>query len=140
MVQVRLGTEVLCTPSLTRPGFELMIHTKETSNTWADIFNSCRKCAEFSPEKMRPYARDFQYQGCKLWSLLNSMGCQTINIHIYFFHLGYFAFRSLCSTHKSTRFMCACHLAWKTTKYCFSVLNTLMFLEDIYIKSLLHDS
>ena len=23
----------------------------------------------------RPYRRDFQYQGCKLWSLLNSMGC-----------------------------------------------------------------
>ena len=28
--------------------------------------NSCRKCAEFSPEEMRPYKREFQYQGCKL--------------------------------------------------------------------------
>ena len=47
--------------------------------------NSCRKCAEFSPEEMRPYKREFQYQGCKLWSLLNSMGYQTINIHIYIY-------------------------------------------------------
>ena len=28
--------------------------------------NSCRKCAEFSTEEMRPYKREFQYQGCKL--------------------------------------------------------------------------
>ena len=27
---------------------------------------SCRKCAEFSPESMRPYMREFQYRGCKL--------------------------------------------------------------------------
>ena len=32
---------------------------------------SCRKCADFSPEEMRPYKREFQYQGCNLWSLLN---------------------------------------------------------------------
>ena len=43
---------------------------------------SCRKCAEFFPEEMGPYKREFQYQGCKLCSLLNSMGYQTINIHI----------------------------------------------------------
>ena len=29
--------------------------------------------------------RELQYQGYKLWSLLNSMGYQTINIHIYIF-------------------------------------------------------
>ena len=44
---------------------------------------SCRKCAEFFPEDMRPYMREFQYQGFKLWSLLNSQGYQTINMHIY---------------------------------------------------------
>ena len=51
--------------------------------------NSRRKCAEFSSEEMRPYKREFQYQGCKLLSLLNSMGYQTINIHIcsYIFYL-----------------------------------------------------
>ena len=27
---------------------------------------SCRKCAGFSPEEMRPCKREFQYQGCKL--------------------------------------------------------------------------
>ena len=47
--------------------------------------NSCRKCAEFPPEEMRPYKREFQYHGCKLWSLLNSMGYQPINIHIYIY-------------------------------------------------------
>ena len=29
------------------------------------------------------YKREFRYLGCKLWSLLNSRGYQTINIHIY---------------------------------------------------------
>ena len=47
---------------------------------------SCRKCTEFSQEEMILYKREFQYQGCKLWSLLNSMGYQTINIHIYISH------------------------------------------------------
>ena len=28
---------------------------------------------------------EFQYQGCKLWSLLNSWGYQTRNIHIYIY-------------------------------------------------------
>ena len=45
----------------------------------------CRKCAEFSPEEIRPYKREFQYQGCKLWCLLNFLGYQTINIHIYIY-------------------------------------------------------
>ena len=31
------------------------------------------------------YKRKFQYQGCKLWSLLNSMGYQTVNIHFYIY-------------------------------------------------------
>ena len=44
---------------------------------------SCRKCTEFFPGEMILYKREFQYQGCKLWSLLNLMGYQTINIHIY---------------------------------------------------------
>ena len=48
---------------------------------------SCRKCAEFSPEEMRPYKSEFRYQGCKLCSLLNSAegDIKTINIHIYLF-------------------------------------------------------
>ena len=46
---------------------------------------SCRKCAEFSPEEMRPYKREFQYQGCKLQSLLNSLGFQAINLYIYIY-------------------------------------------------------
>ena len=46
---------------------------------------SYRKCAEFSPEEIRPYMRKFQHKGCNLWSLLNSHGYQTINIHIYIF-------------------------------------------------------
>ena len=29
--------------------------------------------------------REFQYQGCKLWSLLNSWGYQIVNIHIHTF-------------------------------------------------------
>ena len=51
------------------------------------------KCAnaEFSPKEMRQYKREFQYQGYKLWSLLNSLGYQTINIRIdlylFTFHL-----------------------------------------------------
>ena len=45
----------------------------------------CRKCAEISPEEMRPYKRGFQYQGCKLQSLLNSRGFQTINLYIYIY-------------------------------------------------------
>ena len=62
--------------------------------------NSCRKCAEFSPVEMRLYKREFQYQGCKLWSLLNSMGYRTINsyIHIYI----YFYLPGPCSCHAST--------------------------------------
>ena len=46
---------------------------------------SCRKCTEFSPEQIRSYKRDFQYQRCKLQSLMNSRGFQTINLHMYFF-------------------------------------------------------
>ena len=46
---------------------------------------SCRKCAEFSPEELRPYGREFEYQWCKLRSLLNSWGYQTINLHIFIY-------------------------------------------------------
>ena len=56
---------------------------------------SCRKCAEFCPEEMRLYKREFQYQGCKLWSLLNLMGYQTINIHIYLY-INIDFFKALC--------------------------------------------
>ena len=47
------------------------------------------KCAkaELSSEEMRLYAREFQYQGYKLWSLMNSRGYQTINIHVYIYLL-----------------------------------------------------
>ena len=43
---------------------------------------SCRKCADFSPKEMRLYKREFQCEGCKLLSLLNSRGFQTINLYI----------------------------------------------------------
>ena len=46
---------------------------------------SCRQWAEFSPEEMRPYKTEVHYQRCKLWSLLNSMGYQTIIIRIYIY-------------------------------------------------------
>ena len=36
-------------------------------------------------EEMEPYKREFQYQGSKLWSLLNSRGVQTINIYFYIY-------------------------------------------------------
>ena len=45
---------------------------------------NCRKYAEFPPEEMRLYKREFQYQGCNLWSMLNSR-YPTINIHIYIY-------------------------------------------------------
>ena len=50
---------------------------------------SCRECAAFSPEEMRPYKREFQYQGCKLKSPLNSREYQTINIYIYIYTCNY---------------------------------------------------
>ena len=56
-----------------------------TKNELIVIGISCTKSAEFPTEEMRPYEREFQYQGCKLWSLLNSMGYQTVNIHIYIY-------------------------------------------------------
>ena len=33
-------------------------------------------------EEMRPYKREFQYQECKVWSLLNSHWYRTFNIHL----------------------------------------------------------
>ena len=47
---------------------------------------SCGKCAEFSPEETRLHTREFQYQGCKLLSLLNSRGYQTVkhtHLHLH---------------------------------------------------------
>ena len=44
------------------------------------------------PQKRWDHIREFQYQGCKLWSLLNAMGCQTINIHICILYLWTYAF------------------------------------------------
>ena len=66
------------------------VHVAVTGTWWNKkwrIVNgcSCRKWAELSLEEMMPYERVFQYQGCKLLSLLNSMGYQTINIHIYIY-------------------------------------------------------
>ena len=54
----------------------------------AMIGYSCSKLhkfasAELSPEEMRLYKREFQYKGCKFWSLLNSRTYHTININVY---------------------------------------------------------
>ena len=57
---------------------------------------SCRKCAEFSPEEMRPYERELQYQGCRLESLLNSWGFQTINLYIYIYLFTFTCLTSIC--------------------------------------------
>ena len=40
-----------------------------------------------SPQIRQDRTREFQYQGCKLQSLLNSWGFQPINIYIYILHL-----------------------------------------------------
>ena len=46
------------------PNFFNMQHGMKN---WKIVTGICyRKCAEFSPEEMRPYKREFQYQGCKL--------------------------------------------------------------------------
>ena len=56
------------------------------NNNWKIVNGtSFRKCTEFSPEEMIPYKIKFQYQVCKLQSLLNSRGFQTINLYIYFY-------------------------------------------------------
>ena len=45
---------------------------------------SCRKCAEFSPEEMRPQKSVLQYLGCKLYSLLKSRGyLHYKHVHVY---------------------------------------------------------
>ena len=64
---------------------------------------AAEKSAEFSPEEMRPYTREFQYQGCKFWSLLNSMGYQTTNIHIYIHINIWFRLAEKDNTHWSTQ-------------------------------------
>ena len=68
----------------------ISVHPSLLGTWWDDKWRlvigiSCRKCTEFSPQEMRPYEKEFQYHGCKLWSLLNSRGYQTINTHIYTF-------------------------------------------------------
>ena len=46
---------------------------------------SCRICTQLSPEEMNRCKREFQYHWCKLSSLLNSRGFQTINLYIYIY-------------------------------------------------------
>ena len=75
----------------TKPYHATSIHPGVMGTWWNEkwrIVNgiSCRKCIEFTPEEIRPYKREFQYQGHKLWSLLNSQGSAYKHTHSHLFN------------------------------------------------------
>ena len=60
---------------------------KKARLSWLAIAAANCTNVKFSPQEMRLYMREFQYQGCKLWSLLNARGYQTMNtthLHLHF--------------------------------------------------------
>ena len=106
---------------------------------------SCRKCAEFSPEEMRPYYREFQYQGCKLDSLLNSWsrGFQTINLYIYIYftftfsqYLVIWIFSVIKASHSSHSLQIAqsdtlYKVCWSGNCWWLFIYSILIFLQDL---------
>ena len=75
-----LGT-LLIPYCLNPPNNEYLVEQKN----WKIVNGiSCRKCAEFSSEEMKPYKREFQYQGCKLQKSAELTGISDYkNLHLH---------------------------------------------------------
>ena len=90
---------------------------------------SCRKCLEFSPEEMRLYKREVQYQGCKLSSLLKARGYQTINGHIYLFVIKIFCVFGKVILHLTSAY----YLDKKYTLFIRNVLQYFFHCVDLLL-------
>ena len=74
------GTHIM--PPLSTQQWWVPVVTKTLGELWMAL--TAENALHSHPRKW-DRIKEFQYQGCKLWSLLNSRGYQTINIHIYIY-------------------------------------------------------